>query len=97
MQGEFVIRVICMADGEPGAYDGRFLEWYNPNLSPDDSVDMGGFTPDISKAMKFPDAGAALACWNQERVIGSPRFDGRPNKPLTAFTVEVVRVEDAMR
>ncbi len=91
----FVIRVICMADGSPGPYDGKMLSWYNPNLDADDSVAMGGFTNKVEEAMKFENAGEAMVCWNQERTIGSPRPDGLPNRPLTAFTVEIIPASEA--
>lgn len=43
-------------------------------------------TADEAKALVFPDAAAALECWRKAHGM---RWDGRPNRPLTAFTVEI--------
>lgn len=45
-------------------------------------------TKDPAEAMRFESAPAALAYWSQR--VGGIRPDGKPNRPLTAFTVEVV-------
>lgn len=49
-------------------------------------------TDDIAKALKFADVGEALECWRAVSTTHPLRPDGKPNRPLTAFTVEVVKV-----
>lgn len=43
-------------------------------------------------ALKFDTILEALECWRQPSEIRPWRFDGKPNRPLTAYTVEI---EDA--
>ena len=48
-------------------------------------------TPHAGRALRFATAGEAWACW-QERSRRTPtRPDGKPNRPLTAFMVEIAR------
>ncbi len=92
-----VIRIIGLAVGEPSEFDGQYLQSYDPHAHWADGSYDGGIietTADASKAARYPDAGAALAAWKAGpdcRCHGM-RMDGRPNRPLTAFTVSV---EDA--
>lgn len=46
------------------------------------------------QAMKFDTFAAAAAFWNQQSTKRPLRDDGRPNKPLTAFTVEIRQLLD---
>ena len=46
-------------------------------------------THDPSKAKRFVDAKAALQYWRRESTVQPYRSDGKPNRPLTAFTVEI--------
>lgn len=50
-------------------------------------------TGNIAKAIHFPDARAAMECWRTVSTTHPRRPDGKPNRPLTAFTVELVKVE----
>jgi hypothetical protein len=47
-------------------------------------------TPDIDRAMQFPDAFAAYTYLKRASTIQPLRDDGKPNRPLTAYTVELV-------
>lgn len=48
------------------------------------------------QARRFPDAGAALTYWKRPSTVHPVRStDGKPNRPLTAYTVELVTVPDA--
>lgn len=75
---------------------GQFLEWYRPNDPGDQN--LSGWTTDLEKAMKFDSVTDAWATWNLERTVekepGAGRMfdDGKPNKPLTAFTVAIEEV-----
>ena len=40
-------------------------------------------------ARRFADSGDAMLAWNKQSRVRPYRPDGRPNKPLTALTVEV--------
>jgi hypothetical protein len=45
-------------------------------------------------AMRFPDVRAALTYWKRQSTVQPLRADGQPNRPLTAFTVDVLKLED---
>jgi hypothetical protein len=47
-------------------------------------------TPDITKAQHFTTKIEALELWRSVDPRNPKREDGRPNRPLTAFTVEVL-------
>lgn len=45
-------------------------------------------TTDRWRAYRFPDFGAAMGAWKTQSLVRPLRPDGKPNRPLTAFTVE---------
>lgn len=51
-------------------------------------------TAAIEKAKHFPDASEALGFWRTQSRVRPLRPDGKPNRPLTAYTIEVVRLND---
>lgn len=61
---------------------------------PDANAGRGAveFTDDPARALRFPDAGAALRFWRAQSTVVPLRPDGRPNRPLTAFTCDVRRL-----
>jgi hypothetical protein len=50
-------------------------------------------TPNLEQAMRFADLAEAMRFWNKQSTLRPLREDGKPNKPLTAFTIEVVKEE----
>ena len=48
-------------------------------------------TSEPSKALTFETAGDAMECWRSKD--GTIRPDGKPSRPLTAFTVSVEPLE----
>lgn len=71
---------------------GKFLESYR------DTTDGRGemvFTSDIRCAMQFATAGEAVAYTRAASRTVPLRPDGRPNKPMTAMTIEVGQYADA--
>jgi hypothetical protein len=63
-----------------------YLEGYDA-----DANDGGGdaaWTADPDKAMRFANATDVLMFWRQQSKVKPRREDGRPNRPLTAWTVE---------
>lgn len=65
-----------------------FLRAYDPTVG----YPLGNLqtTQDPSLALHFASFSAALAFWTQQ--VGGNRWDGKPNRPLTALTVEIVPV-----
>lgn len=46
-------------------------------------------TNDPAKALRFPTAVEAMAAWTAVSRTRPVRGDGKPNRPLTAYTIEV--------
>ena len=92
-----VLKLLETATGLPTEYDNKFLEFYDPTYCPDGMPYDGGIllvTSDPNQAMQFPNAAAAVAKWRE--AFGT-REDGQPNRPLSAWTVEVLPLEDARK
>ena len=65
---------------------GRYVVRYDPRAVR--SEDQLVSTDDPDQALGFPTAAKATACWRTEVGI---RADGKPNRPLTAYTVTIAR------
>ena len=53
------------------------------------------FTDDPNDALCFPNAAEALKAWQTRSVTRPDRPDGKPNRPLTAFTVEIMSLPES--
>ena len=87
-----VMRIIQRADGVRSHYDGRYV------MDCRDTPDGMGIyvtSPKLEDARRFADAGEAMAFWNRISATRRWRPDGKPNKPLTAFTVSIVPEDKA--
>lgn len=87
-----VLRIVCLANGAPSVESGRYIVRADVNSH-------GGrgwlvTTTDPSKARRFSDQPAAIEYWQRQSTKLPVRMDGQPNRPLTAFTVEVLPVDD---
>lgn len=84
-----VIKSEGLADGRP-KFNGQYLVSFDPEAL----GGMGSFiwSPDIEQAKRFPTAAEAFEMWTAVPACRPTRPDGKPNKPLTAFTVTI---EDA--
>ena len=61
-----------IVDADPDAEDGRgVVTW----------------TDDLATARKFASPFLAIEFWKQQSTVRPTREDGKPNRPLTAFTV----------
>lgn len=77
-----VIRCISLANGEPGPA-GQYLSEY------DTETGISVWDPDPAKAMTFNDRGDAFEFYLSVLPSQPRRPSGEPNRPLTAFTVQV--------
>lgn len=75
--------------GHNDTSEGRFLKRFDPEAH--DGLGEAEWTPDRAAAMRFPDATAAMRLWNTQSQTRPLRGDGRPNKPLTAYTVQLIQ------
>jgi len=67
---------------------GPYLEWSDPNAK--DGLGDDGWTDDPAKAKRFPSFTAAMECWKAQSTVRPLRDDGRPNRPLTAYSVALI-------
>lgn len=91
-----VVRLVGLAHGEPSPADGLWLVDYDPR---GDGFYIDGerqrercfcmlhVTRDHAKAKQFENAGDAFEFWRMPS--GKTRPDGKPDRPLTAYTVDI--------
>lgn len=80
------IVLISRADGRTdGVPVGIYLASYNPEGAGGNCI--AKWTPDPKQAMTFETADAAAACYHAVPHNRPLRADGKPNRPLTVFTV----------
>jgi hypothetical protein len=87
-----VMRIVGTVRGVPTEFDGKYLVEYEVPAMDFQGNYHGGkliTTADISKARRFQSAAEALELWRTECGV---RPDGKPNRPLTAYTIEVSHV-----
>jgi hypothetical protein len=75
-----------LADGRP-MNNGEYLHRYDPEG--EDGMGTFVWTKDRNQAMLFEDALAVLKLYQTVPGNRPWRDDGKPNKPLTAFNIEV--------
>lgn len=85
-----VIRAYGPVSGVPPyPINGEYLKSYDP-----EAFDGRGdvvFTANIAEAMRFDSYMAAMAFARRVPACRPLRGDGKPNMPLTAFTLEILR------
>lgn len=86
----WVMKVIGFADGQPCHVADQYLR----SFTPDEEIKgvFTTFTTNPDEAMQFASLETLLETWKHS--IGT-RPDGKPDRPLTAFTVEPVRRDHA--
>ena len=85
---EYAMQSHGLADGRKDDSIGKYLEAFDP----DAYNGLGSFTwsSDLNKAMKFAKPEDCMKLWRTISKARRFRTDGKLNRPLTAFTVEVV-------
>jgi hypothetical protein len=91
----FVIKVIGLPDGKPLPISGCYLRSFDHEA--DNGRGFGDFTRDPRKAMMFMHQAEAIRFRNRTCKCVPLREDGRPNRPLTAATIEIMSFEFAMK
>ena len=81
----FVIRCVGLATNPRSGPRGQFLMTYHPS-------GLSEWTLDPQRAMTFESHSAAIALWKSVHPTHPTRSDGRPNRPLTAFSIEVIEL-----
>jgi len=93
---KYAIRIIGVANMEhqPHPLSGAFIQSYDVTTLNEQGAYSGGdleVCDTITKAKHFADQFEAMNFWRTESPYGN-RADGKPDRPLTAFTVEIVPV-----
>lgn len=89
----------CMAASDPFDHEGNpppygcFLKSYDAEAY--DGRGASEFTRHLDEALVFPTVAEAVKCWQTVPMNRPLREDGKPNRPLTAMTMEFVDVEVA--
>lgn len=84
-----VLRVLGLADGRSTRYAGMYLrDWRVDPRRP--GIAMLTVTDDPATARVFPDVMSAIDYWRAVSPIYPVRPDGQPNRPLTAYAMEVI-------
>lgn len=86
----WVLRILAVSNGA-GQHlqipDPVFLKSYD--IEAHEGRGSADWTRDINNAMHFVSRGHAVGVWRMQSKIRPLRDDGKPNRPLTTFTVEV--------
>ena len=86
----YIIRAIAFANGTPCPFAGQFVKSFDFEFGR--GRGYGTFTPDPKQALSFTTAGDALTFWRTTSTDYPVREDGRPNRPLTSTTCEIVNL-----
>lgn len=84
------IKIIGLFNGEASEYDGKYLVDYDPTPRIDAQGEFVHLivTEDRAQARQFRSNTHAVAFYRAVSLKG-PRPDGEPNRPLTAYHVEI--------
>jgi hypothetical protein len=88
-----------MATGIKNANNGCWLESFDPDFCPvgmngEEKCGLAVWNPDPAKAMRFVGFIEAFEFWRQESKLYPVRYDGQPNRPLTAVSCEFMELPD---
>lgn len=78
---------------------GEFLAWFDPDWTPDgslpsDRTGLAKWTKDPLQAIPFDSIEALHKEWTRQSSIMPIRHDGKPNRPLTAYTIIAIKSSD---
>lgn len=85
-----IIQIVGLAVGGDSPLDGQYVH----DFDPDGYAGRGNLraTDDPARAKRFENAIAAWEFWRAQSTVKPMRDDGRPNRPLTAYTVKVLPI-----
>ena len=92
---QYGIKVVKRVDGQDSEFDDKWVAQYDPTYHWPNGVYDGGIftvTTDPAEALSFSSPGEAAEKWRQPTGCtchGIRPWDGKPNRPLTAFTVAI--------
>lgn len=92
--GRCIMRIVGLADGTPTDFDGQYIVEYDPSKVGTHPVTGRPMvfhlvtTPDNRRATRFAPSEVAHL-YHAVDTRNPSRADGEPNRPLTAFTVDI--------
>jgi len=99
----WAIKIVGLATGEPSPADGRYVKEYDPDREGVDNVTGEPMlchlvtTSDPRDALLVSDVTELHKIWAKPSRRWPTRPDGRPNRPLSAFTVTMEMVDQDAR
>lgn len=81
------IKILGLVNGQPTEHDGRYLALFSLECEPGTMV--LDTVEDPADAQVFPSAKEAFELWKTVDPRAPVRRDGKPNRPFTAFTIQV--------
>ena len=85
-----VIKIVERADHSPSPEANQYVVMYDHDG--EYGRGLGEFSANIEHALLFPDKAAAMEFWQRTARWRATRPDGEPNRPLTAYTVEIEEI-----
>lgn len=80
---------------------GRFLKNYDPDWQPEGyrgpQSGRAEWTDNVHEAMHFPNQIAAYRCYMATSKTAPRRPDGKPNRPLTAYSILCAPLRDYVK
>lgn len=70
-----------------GIEHGEYLQWSDPDAN--NGMGDDRWTKNIKRAKKFATFADAAACWKAQSTVKPLRPDGKPNRPMTAWSVTI--------
>jgi hypothetical protein len=91
---KYVILIHGLVNGQSSPYDGTYLSHFDfDDCEPHECNLMTAKTPE--DATRFDDVPTATEIWKTIDPRQPVRLDGKPNRPLTAFSVSIEPVGEA--
>jgi hypothetical protein len=88
-----VIRALAFANGVACPIAGQYL--VSMDFEAFNGRGFARYSSQIEDAKKFASPAEALEFWRTTSKINPKRPDGRPNRPLTSTTIEIIEKETA--
>lgn len=89
---QYVIKHVGFAGGSASEFDGQYIKSFDVDAH--DGQGFAIFTRDPREAIRFPNAYEAMKFWQRQSTVRPLRADGKPNRPMTASTIELYKLED---
>ncbi len=88
-----VVKIIAWADGRKSRVSGWYIKSVDVQAAPISDMWLVP-TEDLDEAKRWPDVAAVHRTYREVLQSDPVRPDGKPNRPLTALTIEILPVLD---